>query len=103
MQKLFIRTFISEDDRIDHSVTEMVHVVSFGPSSVDINLYYFTKTTDWVLWRDIVEEHMIAFMKIVEDAGSSFAFPSQSIYVEELKQAKMGNLTQTNQIAEGKL
>ncbi len=98
-----IRTFISEDDRIDHSVTEMVHVVSFGPSSVDINLYYFTKTTDWVLWRDIVEEHMIAFMKIVEDAGSSFAFPSQSIYVEELKQAKMGNLTQTNQIAEGKL
>jgi hypothetical protein len=25
---------------------------------------------------------MLAFIKIVEEAGSSFAFPSQSIYVE---------------------
>jgi len=76
------RNFIAEDDRVDHSVTEMVHMVAFNASSVDINLYYFTKTTDWVTWRDIIEEHMLAFIKIVEDAGSSFAFPSQSIYVE---------------------
>ena len=76
------RKFIATDDRVDHSVTEMVHMVAFNASSVDINLYYFTKTTDWVTWRDIVEEHMLAFIKIVEEAGSSFAFPSQSIYVE---------------------
>jgi MscS family membrane protein len=79
-----IKTFISEDDRVDHSVTEMVHLVAFNASSVDINLYYFTKTTDWVLWRGIIEEHMLAFMRIVTDSGSSFAFPSQSIYVEDL-------------------
>jgi MscS family membrane protein len=79
-----IKTFISEDDRVDHSVSEMVHLVAFNASSVDMNLYYFTKTTDWVLWREIVEEHMLAFMKIVADAGSNFAFPSQSIYVEDL-------------------
>tara|TARA_B100000315_G_scaffold210567_1_gene206909 strand:+ start:9804 stop:10937 length:1134 start_codon:yes stop_codon:yes gene_type:complete len=76
------RQFIATDDRVDHGVTEMVHMVAFNASSVDINLYYFTKTTDWVTWRDIVEEHMLAFMKIVEEAGSGFAFPSQSIYVE---------------------
>jgi MscS family membrane protein len=97
-----IRTFISEDDRVDHSVTEMVHLVAFNASSVDINLYYFTKTTDWLLWRKIVEEHMLAFMKIVDSAGSSFAFPSQSVYVEGLNQSDRNNLTTISQMDESK-
>jgi len=97
-----IRTYISEDDRVDHSVTEMVHLVAFNASSVDINLYYFTKTTDWLLWRKIVEEHMLAFMKIVDSAGSSFAFPSQSVYVEGLNQSDRNNLTTISQMDESK-
>ena len=97
-----IRTYISEDDRVDHSVTEMVHMVAFNASSVDINLYYYTKTTDWLLWRKIVEEHMLAFMKIVESAGSSFAFPSQSVYVEGLNQSDRNSLTATSQMDESK-
>jgi MscS family membrane protein len=97
-----IRTYISEDDRVDHSVTEMVHLVAFNASSVDINLYYFTKTTDWLLWRKIVEEHMLAFMKIVDSAGSSFAFPSQSVYVEGLNQSDRNNLTTIRQMDESK-
>ena len=97
-----IRTYISEDDRVDHRVTEMAHIVAFNASSVDINLYYYTKTTDWLLWRKIVEEHMLAFMKIVESAGSSFAFPSQSIYVEGLNQSDRNSLTATNQMDESK-
>ena len=36
-----IRTFIAKDDRVDHSVSEMVHLVALNASSVDINLYYF--------------------------------------------------------------
>ena len=95
-----IKTFISEDNRVDHNVTEMVHLVAFNASSVDINLYYFTKTTDWVLWRGIIEEHMLAFMKIVADAGSSFAFPSQSIYVEDLNNIEKSypnSLSQTDE------
>jgi len=87
-----MRTFIAEDDRVDHSVSEMVHLVALNSSSVNINLYYFTKTTDWVLWRDIVEEHILAFIKIVEGAGTSFAFPSQSIYVEGLQGTQINKL-----------
>ena len=80
----------------------MVHLVAFNASSVDINLYYFTKTTDWLLWRKIVEEHMLAFMKIVDSAGSSFAFPSQSVYVEGLNQSDRNNLTTISQMDESK-
>ena len=95
-----IRTYISEDDRVDHNVTEMVHLVAFNASSVDINVYYYTKTTDWLSWRAIVEEHMLAFMKIVENAGSGFAFPSQSIYIEKPNQSGKRNHNLADQIDE---
>jgi len=98
-----IRTFISEDDRVDHSVPEMVHLVAFNSSSVDINLYYYTNTTDWLLWRNIVEEHMLVFMKIIENAGSAFAFPSQSVYVEGLNQSYKNNIAEINQMNESKM
>ena len=85
---------------MDHNVTEMVHLVAFNASSVDINVYYYTKTTDWLSWRAIVEEHMLAFMKIVENAGSGFAFPSQSIYVEKPNQSGKRNHNLADQIDE---
>ena len=77
-----LRAFIAADDRVDHSVSEMVHMTQFSGSSIDINLYYFTITTNWEEWRSIQEEHMLAFMGIVEDAGASMAFPTQTIHLE---------------------
>ncbi len=79
-----IRTFVGGDKRIDHEATEMIHMVRFNASSIDIELYYFTKTTNWAEWRQIVEDHILALMKIVEEEGSSFAFPTRSIHVDGL-------------------
>ena len=79
-----LRKFIANDNRVDHEVTQMVHLVNFGESSIDVNIYYFTKTTDWTEWRSIVEDHMLNFIKIIERAGSSIAFPTRSILVEGL-------------------
>ena len=79
-----IRAFVGGDKRIDHDTTEMIHMVRFNASSIDINLYYFTKTTNWAEWRQIVEEHNLALMNIVEEEGSSFAFPTRSIHVDGL-------------------
>ena len=81
-----IRDYIAADARIDHSVTEMVHMAQFGESSIDINLYYFTKTTDWAEWRAIIEEHMLAFMGIIEEEGSAIAFPTRTLHIEGLDQ-----------------
>jgi MscS family membrane protein len=63
-------------------VVQMVHLVNFSASSIDISLYYFTKTTNWVEWRQIVHENILEFKRIVEREGAAFAFPSQSIYLE---------------------
>ena len=60
------------------------HVVfnNYGPSSLDILLYFFLQVPDWS--QELVQKQNI-FMEIkrlAEKLGVSFAFPSQSIYVE---------------------
>lgn len=53
---------------------------SFNASSIDIMIYCFTKTTNWGEWLEIKQDFAYAIKHIVESAGSSFAFPSMSIY-----------------------
>ena len=65
-------------------VTTLIHVDSFNDSSIDIMLYCFTTTTNWGEWMRIKEDLAFAIKAVVEGAGSGFAFPSTSIYVESL-------------------
>ena len=59
-----------------------VRVDSFNASSIDIMVYCFTETTVWGEYLEAKEKFALAIKEIVEEAGSSFAFPSQSLYVE---------------------
>ena len=43
----------------------------------------FTKTDSWNDWLSVKERLAIAIKQIVESNKASFAFPSQSIYVEK--------------------
>lgn len=61
-----------------------VHIDSFGASSIDIMVYCFTRTTVWAEWLAIKEALAYAVKDIVESAGTGFAFPSQSVYIETL-------------------
>jgi len=63
-------------------VATFVRIDSFNASSIDIMLYCFTKTTDWGEWLVIKETLAYQIKTIVEGAGSDFAFPSTSIYLE---------------------
>ena len=65
-------------------VTTLIHVDSFNDSSIDIMLYCFTATTNWGEWMRVKEDLAFAIKGIVEGAGSGFAFPSTSVYVETL-------------------
>lgn len=64
-------------------VTTFMRVDAFGPSSIDFKLYAFTVTTNWTEWLRIKEELAFELMKIVHDAGTSFAFPSQTVFVDD--------------------
>jgi len=45
----------------------------------------FTKTNDYYEWNNVKDRLIIAIKEIVEKNGASFAFPSQSLYVEKLE------------------
>ena len=47
-------------------------------------VYCFSKTTDWETWLQIKENLAYHIKDTVETAGTGFAFPDQSIYVETL-------------------
>lgn len=74
----------SEDFAKPPEVATFVRIDKFSDSSIDIMLYCFTKTTVWGEWLAIKEELAYKIKEIVETAGTSFAFPSQSVYVETL-------------------
>ncbi|MCB9983406.1 MAG: mechanosensitive ion channel family protein [Rhodospirillales bacterium] len=82
-----IMDYITNNDAFAtaNEVPTFVRVDSFNNSSIDFLVYCFTKTTDWGEWLEIKEDFALAIKQIVEDkAGTAFAFPSQSIYVESL-------------------
>ncbi|NEU95596.1 mechanosensitive ion channel family protein [Bradyrhizobium sp. UFLA 03-164] len=61
-----------------------VRVDKFNDSSIALMVYCFTRTTVWGDWLRIKEELAYAIKAIVKKAGSDFAFPSQSLYVESI-------------------
>lgn len=101
-----IRTYLEEHPQIaqpgESKVSQMVHVTKFDDSSININLYYFTKTTKWAEWRMVRDENMMEFMKIMEEEGVGFAFPSVSNYVEVLPEIgrKMASQRENEEIEE---
>ena len=65
-------------------VSTFVRIDRFSDSSIDIMLYCFTKTTNWGEWLEIKEQLAYRIKQIIEGAGSGFAFPSQSLYIEAI-------------------
>lgn len=74
----------------------IVAFTDFGPSSLDIFIYYFTSVTAWKDYMHIRQEINIGIMKIVEELGLSFAFPSQTVYFGDELRLKSDNGIQRN-------
>jgi len=73
-----------DDFETPPTVPTFVHIDAFGDSAIDIMLYCFTRTTNWGEWLGIKEALAYKVKEIVEGAGTAFAFPSRSLYVEVL-------------------
>ncbi len=77
-----IRDYITDNADFAPASETSTFVVtdSFNNSSIDIMIYCFTKTTNWGEWLDIKQDFAYTIKHIVETAGTSFAFPSISVY-----------------------
>jgi len=78
-----IEKYITTHKDFKTSLGHAVRVDKFSDSSIDMYIRCFTVTDDWDEWLAVKERLAIEIKKIVEKNNASFAFPSQSIYVEK--------------------
>ena len=79
-----IKYMLHNHQDISQKETLLVNFESFGDSSLNIFIYTFTATANWEKYLNIREDVHLKIMKIVEENNAEFAFPSQSIYIEDM-------------------
>ncbi|NPB07081.1 MAG: mechanosensitive ion channel family protein [Aquificae bacterium] len=79
-----IRQMLKSHPRIAKDQLTMVYFNNFGDSALELFIYCFTDTANWEEYLKIRQDVLLNIMDIVERNGSSFAFPSLSVYVEKL-------------------
>ena len=75
---------VSIDDYEGNKSTIEVYLDNFGDSTIDISVSCFTTAISKAAWVATKQSVLFEIMRIVQDNGLSFAFPSQSVYVENL-------------------
>ncbi len=65
-----------------HNEPILIYFDEYQDSALSVFCYFFTKTAVWDDYLKIREDVNFKIKKIVEDNGASFAFPSNSLYIE---------------------
>jgi MscS family membrane protein len=60
--------------------TARVRLGGFGDSAINVDILTWITTTDFHEYTAVAEELNFAIMRIVERAGTGFAYPSQTVY-----------------------
>ncbi len=78
-----IREFMKVQEGVDPD-SVVVFFTNLGASSLDVMIRCFFMIADWSEFTAEKERVFLAIMDIVEELGLSIAFPSTSLYVENL-------------------
>jgi MscS family membrane protein len=77
-----LRTMLAEDPRVIQDPLR-VRFVGFGPYSLQIEVMTYIATSDTDTFLGIREELYLKMMDVVQECGTGFAFPSQTIYAAQ--------------------
>ncbi len=79
-----INTLIENENDFakNENASHYVRIDSFSDSSIDLLVQVFTVTNDWGQFLKIKENLAVKIIEIIEKNKAGFAFPSQSIYLE---------------------
>lgn len=76
-----IEKMLKTHPEIDQNQFLFVHFIEFGPYSLDINIYTFTKTTKWAKFRSIQQDVLLKIAEIIEGCGAEIAFPTNTVHL----------------------
>ncbi|MCD8543141.1 MAG: mechanosensitive ion channel family protein [Gammaproteobacteria bacterium] len=78
-----IKLMLSQNVHVDQDEGVLVHLVNFGVSSLDINIYCFTRVTAYAHWRDIQQNILFSVIKIINEHGAEFAYPTVTTHIPD--------------------
>jgi MscS family membrane protein len=80
-----IRQVLAEDEGVDQDFS-LVRFTDFGPSSLDVFLYYFTKSIKWNDHLAVRERVNLNIMRVIADLNLSIAYPTRTLHIETVPQ-----------------
>lgn len=78
-----IRKMLESHEEIDTDQTLIVNFLAFNSSSLDIMVYTFTKTTQWVKYHEIKQDILLKISDIIESYDAEVAFPTRTLHVAD--------------------
>ena len=78
---------VSIDNLAGYKNAVYVALDEFADSSINILVYCYTKSTIYGEFLEVKEDILFKIMEIIEQNGLNFAFPSQSLYVQDGKKS----------------
>ena len=54
-------------------------------------VYCFSKTTEWEAWLAVQQDVYLKIIDIVQANGADFAFPSQTLYLDNVASPQSAN------------
>lgn len=77
-----IKTMLSNHPDIDAKQTLIVNFNGFGPSSLTLMVYTFTKTVNWIRYHKVKQDVLLKIYDIIKQHDADIAFPTQTIQLE---------------------
>ncbi|HEY9120256.1 MAG TPA: mechanosensitive ion channel domain-containing protein, partial [Marinobacter sp.] len=78
-----IRTMLENHEDIDQDQTIIVNFLAFNASSLDIMIYTFTKTIEWVRFHEVKQDVLLKISDIIEGHGAEVAFPTRTLHLPD--------------------
>lgn len=84
-----IKEMLTNHPDIDAKQTLIVNFNGFGPSSLDLMVYTFTKTVNWIRYQKVKQDVLLKIYDIIKQHDADIAFPTQTIQLEPQQAAEL--------------
>jgi MscS family membrane protein len=78
-----IKAMLQAHPGIDNTTTLIVNFNQFGPSSLDLMVYAFTRTVVWVEFHEVKQDVLLRIGAVINRHGAEIAFPTQTLHLHQ--------------------
>ena len=78
-----LEKMLQQDEGIDRDQTILVCFDEFADSSLNLMIYCYANTSDWIRFMKIQHNVYLKIIGVVHGLGADFAFPTRTLYLEK--------------------